>query len=125
MDDRPRVEWTNTVLDSPDPPRLAAFYERLLGYRRGSDEPDWITMRPPGDGHGLSIQLEPAYVRPVWPAAPGQPQMSVHLDIRVDDLDAAVAFAVDCGAQVAPFQPQDDVRVLLDPDGHPFCLFRG
>jgi hypothetical protein len=24
---------------------------------------------------------------------------------------------------VADFQPQDDVRVLRDPAGHPFCLF--
>ena len=24
--------------------------------------------------------------------------------------------------ELADFQPQDDVRVLLDPDGHPFCL---
>jgi hypothetical protein len=27
------------------------------------------------------------------------------------------------GATLAQVQPQDDVRVLLDPDGHPFCLF--
>jgi hypothetical protein len=24
---------------------------------------------------------------------------------------------------VAAYQPQDDVRVLLDPAGHPFCLY--
>jgi len=28
------------------------------------------------------------------------------------------------GARVAAFQPQDNVRVLLDPAGHPFCLCR-
>jgi hypothetical protein len=27
------------------------------------------------------------------------------------------------GAVPADFQPQDDVRVFLDPAGHPFCLF--
>jgi hypothetical protein len=26
---------------------------------------------------------------------------------------------------VAGFQPQDHVRVLLDPAGHPFCLYVG
>ena len=26
---------------------------------------------------------------------------------------------------LADFQPQDDVRVCLDPAGHPFCLFLG
>jgi hypothetical protein len=32
-------------------------------------------------------------------------------------------FAQSPGAQVAGFQPQDDVRVMLDPAGHPFCLY--
>lgn len=27
------------------------------------------------------------------------------------------------GASVADHQPQAEVRVMLDPDGHPFCLF--
>ena len=49
--------------------------------------------------------------------------MSMHLDIEVDDLDAAGARAVAAGATLAGYQPQDDVRVYLDPAGHPFCLF--
>ena len=49
--------------------------------------------------------------------------MMAHLEILVDDLDAAVAVAVAAGATVAEFQPQDGVRVCLDPDGHPFCLY--
>jgi hypothetical protein len=36
-----------------------------------------------------------------------------------------VAHAVELGARQADFQPQDDVRVMLDPDGHPFCLYLG
>jgi hypothetical protein len=35
----------------------------------------------------------------------------------------ASAHAVAAGATMAKFQPQDDVRVHLDPAGHPFCLF--
>jgi len=50
--------------------------------------------------------------------------MMAHLDIHVDDLDAAGAHAMDAGAALAAYQPQDDVRVYLDPAGHPFCLFR-
>jgi hypothetical protein len=34
-----------------------------------------------------------------------------------------VEHAVSLGATVAEFQPQDDVRVMLDPAGHPFCLY--
>ena len=47
-----------------------------------------------------------------------------HLDIWVQDLDAATEWAISVGAVLADFQPQDDVRVLFDPSGHPFCLFR-
>ena len=31
--------------------------------------------------------------------------------------------AVGVGAEVAAFQPQSNVRVMLDPAGHPFCLY--
>jgi hypothetical protein len=47
----------------------------------------------------------------------------MHLDIRVHDLGAAVAHALACGARLAGYQGREDLRVLLDPAGHPFCLF--
>ncbi len=49
--------------------------------------------------------------------------MMSHLDLEVDDLEHATAYAVGVGAELAEFQPQPDVRVLLDPAGHPFCLY--
>jgi hypothetical protein len=49
----------------------------------------------------------------------------LHLEIQVDDLEGAVAHAVELGARVADYQPQETVRVLLDPAGHPFCLYLG
>jgi catechol 2,3-dioxygenase-like lactoylglutathione lyase family enzyme len=117
------MKLSATALDAPDARELAGFYRRLLGWEVATDEPDWVTLRPPGGGTGLSFQTESDYVRPVWPAGPGDPQMSMHLDIEVDDLDAAGATAEAAGATLAEFQPQDDVRVWLDPAGHPFCLF--
>ncbi|MFI6331288.1 VOC family protein [Micromonospora chersina] len=123
MDERPRMTLTTTVLDAPDARELAGFYERLLGWTRDEDEPDWVVLAASDGGAGLAFQTEPAYVRPVWPAGPGEPQMMAHLDVKVDDLDAASAYAVSVGAAVADFQPQDDVRVHLDPAGHPFCLY--
>ncbi|EWM66768.1 MULTISPECIES: VOC family protein [Micromonospora] len=123
MAERPLMKLTTTVLDAPSAEDLAAFYERLLGWIRREKEADWVLLAPPEGGHWLAFQDEPAYVRPVWPAGPGDQQMSVHLDIKVDDLEAAVAYAVSVGATLPDFQPQDDVRVLLDPDGHPFCFY--
>ena len=120
---QPRMTITGIVLDSPDANPLADFYRRLLGWPAGADEPGWVTLRAPGGATGLSFQTEDAYVRPRWPAGPGDQQMMVHLDIRVDDLDEAGAHAVAEGATLAEFQPQEHVRVYLDPAGHPFCLW--
>ena len=64
-------------------------------------------------------------MRPVWPTAEGAQQMMLHLDFEVSDLALAVADALALGAQEADFQPQDDVRVMFDPAGHPFCLYTG
>ncbi len=114
---------TSTVLDAPDPKELALFYQRLLGWPIAADEPDWVTLRPDDGTPGLSFQREERLAPPTWPAGPGDQQMQLHLDIEVDDLAGAVQVAVEAGATVAEFQPQDDVRVLLDPAGHPFCLW--
>jgi catechol-2,3-dioxygenase len=123
MGQQPRLTVTGVVLDSPDAGELAAFYRRLLGWQTAADEPGWVTLRSPDGGPGLSFQTEDAYVRPAWPAGHGDQQMMVHLDIKVDDLQEAGAHAIAAGATLAGFQPQQDVRVYLDPAGHPFCLW--
>ena len=119
----PRVMLAGIVLDSADARVLAAFYRRFLGWTVEQDEPGWVKLSAPGGGPGLSFQTEAAYVRPTWPAGPGDQQMMLHLDIGVDDLDAAGAQAIAAGAVLAEYQPQVDVRVYLDPAGHPLCLF--
>jgi catechol 2,3-dioxygenase-like lactoylglutathione lyase family enzyme len=119
----PPMRVSGIVLDAPDPRQLADFYHRLLGWPVKKSEPDWVMLAPPYDGPGLSFQTEPAYVRPVWPSGTTHQQMMLHLDIEVEDLAAAGAHAEASGATLAEFQPQDDVRVYLDPVGHPFCLW--
>lgn len=122
------------MLGAPDPRALAAFYERLLGWTVVANEgpmpgapPEdaWVALRPPSGGTGLSFQYEPDFRPPVWPAALGEQRMLIHLDIAVEDLDAGVAAAVDAGATLSDHQPQQDVRVMVDPAGHHFCLFPG
>ncbi|MEV7681169.1 VOC family protein [Streptomyces sp. NPDC088341] len=123
MPERPAMTLTGAVLDAPSAGELAAFYRRLLGWTVAADEPDWVKLVPPGGGTGLAFQTEPGYTPPVWPPESGRQQMMIHLDIEVDDLERAVAYAVELGATLHGFQPQDDVRVCLDPAGHPFCLW--
>jgi len=114
---------TAVTLNSPDPPALARFYERLLGWSITVEQDDWVVLPNSAGGIGLSFHIEDNYVPPVWPAQPGEQQMMMHLEIQVDDLEAGCAHANACGATLAEYQPQDDVRVHLDPDGHPFCLY--
>ena len=117
------MRYTAAVLDAPDARELADFYRRLLGWDVVDDSPEWVTLREPGGTARLSFQTEKLYRRPAWPAAADAQLMMAHLDIEVDDLQAELAHAVEEGAEVAQFQPQEHVRVCLDPAGHPFCLY--
>jgi catechol 2,3-dioxygenase-like lactoylglutathione lyase family enzyme len=117
------VRLATVCIDCADAHEMAAFYGRLLGWEVTASEPDWVLMRDPNGGVGLSFQAERDYRPPTWPERPDARDKMAHLDFRVDDLDTAVAHAVACGARLANHQPQQRVRVLLDPAGHPFCLF--
>ena len=124
-DRRGRRDYWGVVLDAEDAHALAAFYRDLLGWTIAKEEPEDVALLPPDGVAYLAIQTNHHYVRPVWPDDGHSQQMMVHLDFEVDDLEAAVASAVASGAEPAGHQPQEDVRVMLDPDGHPFCLYRG
>jgi catechol 2,3-dioxygenase-like lactoylglutathione lyase family enzyme len=117
------MRLSTVVLDAPDPPALADFYRRLLGWDVEFSDPTWVKLRAPDGATALSFQLEPVHERPTWPSQPDAQQMQVHLDIQVEDLESAGAHATAQGATLAEFQPQEDVRVYLDPAGHPFCLW--
>jgi hypothetical protein len=81
-------------------------------------------LRSPDGLQKIEIQWEPRYVRPTWPADEGGQRMMMHLDFGVIDLREGVAWAQSAGVTLAEHQPQAHVRVMLDPDGHPLCLFR-
>lgn len=119
---RRMIPLKGVVLDAPDPRRLARFYCDLLGWQLGDDDETWATATGPNDT-GLSFQLEPHYRTPSWPSVPEKQQMQLHLDFKVDDLEAAHEHATSLGARLQDFQPQPDVRVYADPVGHIFCFF--
>lgn len=120
------VRFDVVVLDTPDPAGLAGFYCDLLGWRVERADDDWVTIRGddgsgPGAGARMSFQLAPDHVAPTWPD-PQVPQQ-VHLDLRVDELEPAGAFAESVGARrVHGPGEEPDFWVYLDPAGHPFCL---
>ncbi|MDF9813566.1 VOC family protein [Streptomyces sp. SPB162] len=114
----------SVVLDCPDPKALAAFYAAVLGGDLEDVEDDWVTLRAP-DGVRLSFQLAPELREPQWPD-PERPQQ-FHIDVTVQDLDAAQEAVLALGAQLL----EDDHggkrswRVFTDPANHPFCLCAG
>ncbi len=119
----PTLTFTTVNIGAPDPQLLGRFYQQLLGGELQADEPDWVVLRPPDGGVGIAFQTETHYTPPAWPAGPDDQQMMMHIEIGVDDLDSAAALATAAGATLADYQPQGDVRVCLDPAGHPFCLW--
>lgn len=130
-----KLRVTSVTIGSSQPRELARFYADLLGWRATASDgprPDrpagdgWAQIKPPPDTAGptLNFEYEACFRRPVWPAREGAQTATQHLDIHVDDLGAAVEWAESRGARLAEVQPQDGVRVMIDPDGHPFCLFR-
>jgi predicted enzyme related to lactoylglutathione lyase len=124
MKGRSLESWWGTAIEAPDPASLARFYSMLLEWPVIHEEPGTSIVKPPQDSVYIVFQQAADFVAPVWPPEPGQQRTMMHFDIQVTDLESAVADAVNLGARVAAFQPQDNVRVLLDPAGHPFCLCR-
>ncbi|MET8447872.1 VOC family protein [Streptomyces sp. NPDC005209] len=107
------------VLDCPDPRALAGFYAEVLG-GTVEGEGEWVDLRLPG-GQALAFQAAPGFVAPRWPAADHSQQF--HLDLVVEDLDAAEKGVLELGAR--PLDTDDrsrGFRVYADPAGHPFCL---
>jgi catechol 2,3-dioxygenase-like lactoylglutathione lyase family enzyme len=119
----------SVVVDCSDAEVSSRFWQRLLGYERLYDDVDergtqWVTIgRPDSPSDRLSFQRVDDYQPPTWPEGPRPQQL--HLDLRVDDLDAADRLVLAAGARPlgdTVVHPDETFRVYADPDGHPFCL---
>ena len=84
-----KIKLRTIVVDCADAQRASDFYAKLLGWEKTVVEPNWVLMRDPAGGTGLSFQAEEDYVPPVWPEEPGEQQKSEHMDFLVDDLKEA------------------------------------
>ena len=114
--------WWGAAIEAPDPGGLARFYSELLGWPLGHEEPETAILAAPEGGVYLVFQLATDFVSHTWPPVDGEQRPMMHFDFQVGDLDSAVAEAITLGATLATAQARDNVRVLLDPAGHPFCL---
>lgn len=106
------------TLDSSDAARDAAFWHAVLGWEIAHSGDGYAMLTSPG-GLSLGLGTIPDHQPPAWP---NHGTKQFHLDLAVDDLDAAAARCVELGATLPAEQPGESWRVLLDPSGHPFCL---
>ena len=122
------VAWVRVTLDCADAEGLASFYAALLGWEiTARDGHGWVQIEDPAGGVGLNFQADQGYRPPAWPERPGAQGKMMHFELLVTDLTAAVDLAVSAGGAEATPQPPDRdptrLRVMVDPAGHPFCLF--
>jgi predicted enzyme related to lactoylglutathione lyase len=109
------------TLDSSHAQRDATFWSAVLGWEVAHAQAEYAMLTGPG-GMALGFGTLDDHQQPGWPNEHGTKQF--HLDLAVDDLDAAEAAVLDLGATKAEHQPGTTFRVFLDPAGHPFCLCR-
>jgi hypothetical protein len=118
-DGAPETTLGGVMLDCPDATALAAFYVELLG-KPVTYESDGMAMISAVGAQPVLFQQVADYVAPSWPD-PARPQQ-LHLDVWVDDIDAAEESALAIGAVKLRDEGDDNWRVYADPAGKPFCL---
>jgi catechol 2,3-dioxygenase-like lactoylglutathione lyase family enzyme len=114
------------VVDAADIDAESAFWAAVLCGEVVRDD-DWHSIVVDGDWV-MGVQRAPDHVPPVWPEGPQQQQ--VHLDLHVDDIDAAARIALAHGGRElqAPRRPADNpdgeemFAVYASPAGHPLCF---
>jgi catechol-2,3-dioxygenase len=110
----------SVVVDCREPRALAEFYAGVLGGDVEGEDDTWVVLTEPS-GRRLAFQRSPEHEPPAFPDPQGSQQF--HLDIRVEDVDAAERQVLELGAtRVADAPDEDDFRVYRDPAGHTFCL---
>ena len=106
------MAWLHAVIDVPAHPQTAErhFWGHALGWPPGAPWPD----------HPELSSFEPlagtAYVHLQHVDGPAR----VHLDVESEDREAAVARAVELGAELSVHH--DDWDTLRSPGGLPFCI---
>jgi catechol 2,3-dioxygenase-like lactoylglutathione lyase family enzyme len=105
------------IVDCPDPAATARFWSAVLGEPITYASDDFVVVSVNTETSGLAFQRSTENTPPTWPD-PAVPQQ-MHLDVMVDDQDAAGAEVLALGAR-----PLRGDHVYADPAGHPFCLIR-
>ncbi|MEU9104880.1 VOC family protein [Streptomyces xanthophaeus] len=110
-----RTHLHQIVVDSREPRTLVRFWAQLLGGEPVDRARGWSHVEPPGFAR-LAFQPVPE---------PRAVKNRLHLDIGVDDVEAAATEAVRLGAVRAGEAVTDDqgsFQSMRDPEGNEFCF---
>ena len=121
-----KVRRRVVVFDAADIAAESRFWAGLLDGQVHADE-GWHSVVVDGEWV-IGVQAAPNHLRPDWPGGPQQQQ--VHLDLHVDDLEAARELTLALGGRQlrAARRPADNpdgdeiFAVIASPAGHPFCF---
>jgi predicted enzyme related to lactoylglutathione lyase len=112
--------WWAVTVDCREPKRVAEFWAAVFGcasIELGADRPGWFRLQPGGAGTPF-LNFQPV-------EEPKAGKVRLHLDVLVDDLDAAVARVVGLGGFDTGTRqelPRGRIAVMRDPEDHEFCL---
>jgi catechol 2,3-dioxygenase-like lactoylglutathione lyase family enzyme len=110
-----RARLDEIVVDCHEPARLVRFWAAVLGAEPVDREPNWSYIDPPGTPR-IAFQAVPE---------PKSGKNRLHLDIAVEDVDAAAEEAVALGASRSGGIVRDEhgpFQVMLDPEENEFCF---
>jgi len=106
------------VIDCYEFDKMMAFWQEALHYvHRDPVEPGWVILRDP-DGSGPNVSLDKILSQK--PSGRNR----LHFDLYTNDQEGEVERLLLIGATRHPqeYDPEDDFRVLEDPDGNLFCV---
>ncbi|MFD5418702.1 VOC family protein [Streptomyces sp. NPDC127069] len=110
-----RAHLHQIVVDCHEPKALVRFWSQMLGGDPVDRARNWSHLELPGFAR-LAFQ----------PVPEGKAVKNrLHLDIAVDDIEAAVTEAVRLGAAKVGEAVTDDqgsFQAMLDPEGNEFCF---
>lgn len=116
-----KINQQVVVFDAADLNAESSFWAGLLHGTVDVDD-DWHMVIVDGRP-AVGVQLAPNHIPPEWPHGNAQ---QIHLDLWVDDIDAAHDEVMALGAELlkeaSDTAEPDNFQVYADPAGHPFCL---
>jgi hypothetical protein len=105
------------VIDCNEFDKMMVFWQKALHYvPRNPPRGGWVVLRDP-EGKNLNISLNQV-------SAKRRSRNRLHLDLYTDNREDEINRLIKIGAKRhrQRYDPEDDFRVLEDPDGTLFCV---